>query len=317
MSDLFSLFSPRIIPYCGIDSKNPNKNYFYKTSVYGAHSEIARPEYDYVFNSDGIRSIEFSTKPEIVAIGCSITMGQGVPQELRWSDLLSKEIGMPIGNISYSGAAINKNVISFIAMTKQYNYTPKILIANFANFERFFFIDGSASYMRDWYANHKSKKIQASMPWDYEEILPYEWVYYNNLTHINILEAFCRFSGIKLIWSTWSTALSEDQEIFLQNNFNNYIQDPTRKDFPKDFEYLVNPEKVSELTRYYKMHNWDNILCHLKYKDMYDEIFDYGYDYHKISGGWGPGAHWPHPGVHRHLHWADFYKNELISRNWI
>jgi hypothetical protein len=50
---------------------------------------------------------------------------------------------------------------------------------------------------------------------------------------------------------------------------------------------------------------------------MYDEIFDYGYDYHKIAGGWGPGAHWPHPGVHRHLHWADFYKNELISRNWI
>ncbi len=317
MQNLFNMFCPRIIPYCGIDSNNPNKDYSYITRVYAAHSEIERAEYNYVFNSDGIRSIDFSSKPEIVAIGCSITMGQGMPEEFRWSDLLSKKINMPIGNISYSGAAINKNVSSFIAMTKQYDYVPKVLIANFANFERFFFIDGSGSYMRDWYANHKQKKTKVFAPWDYEEILPYEWVYYNNLDHIKMLEAFCKFSGIKLIWSTWSTALSEDQELFLQNNFENYVQDPTRIDFPKDFEYSVNPKSVSDLERYYKMYKWDDTPCHIDYKDRYPEIFDHGYDYHKIAGSWGPGAHWPHPGLHRHLHWAEFYEKELKSRGWM
>jgi hypothetical protein len=40
-----------------------------------------------------------------------------------------------------------------------------------------------------------------------------------------MLETFCNSQGIKLIWSTWSNALTDSDETFLHNNFKNYFQD--------------------------------------------------------------------------------------------
>lgn len=314
---LFDIFSPRVIPTSGIDRSNPNRDYSNISPILGAHSERPRPEYNYVYNSDGLRSIEFSTKPEIVALGCSITLGQGLPQDLRWADLLSKRIDTPIGNISYSGAAINKDISSLFGMMHQYGYKPKTVIANFANFERFYFIDGHGNGFKDWYANHKSKKTRASVPWDYEEILPYELVYYNNLDHIKMLEAFCDLAGVNLIWSTWSNTLTPEHESFLSDNFKHYVKDPTRSLFPDHFETGVNVDNPNKLKPHFEMHDWENVRCHSDYFERYPEIFDHGYDYHKISGKWGPGAHWPHPGVHRQLHWSDFYFEEISKRGWI
>jgi hypothetical protein len=202
-------------------------------------------------------------------------------------------------------------------MVHQYEYVPDIVIANFANLERFYFIDGSGEWMRDWYINYSPKKTKVTAPWNYEEILPYEWVYYQNLDHIKMLEAFCDSAGIKLIWSCWSNNLSDEQENFLCSNFKYYVPDPVRKQFPPDFEFLVNPNTKEELLPLYQMYDWKDCLCHKDYYDQYTEIFDHGYDYHKIASNMGPGAHWPHPGVHKHLHWAEFYYKILKEKNYI
>lgn len=304
---LFDIFKTGIVPHNRPQSQNPS-------SVLTTHSEIERPEYSYDWNSDGIRSIEFSTKPRIVALGCSITLGQGLPVELRWSDLLSKMIGEPIGNISYSGGSINQIVSSFMGMIRQYNYIPEYVICNFAPFERFHFISGDGSKMKDYCLGNKSRKTKDFAPWDYGATIPYEWVYYNNLNHLQMLEAFCTASGIKLIWSTWTNALSEEQEQYLLDNFNNYYQDPVRKEFPPHFEFYIDPKEVSGLLPFYKMKNWDNVKCHQEYQEQYPDVFDYGYDYHKI--GEVPDrkiTRTPHPGLHKQLHWAEFYHQKLID----
>lgn len=307
------MFSPRVISALGLDKNNPKQNYTSTNPILAVHSEVPREEYNYKWNSDGLRSVELSTKPEIIVLGCSITLGQGMPQELRWSDLLSNQLETSIGNISYSGAAINKNVSSFLGMVHQYQYIPRTVIAHFANFERFYFVDPHATSMQDWYINHKQKKTKASAPWDYEEILPYEWVYYQNLDHIKMLEAFCESNGINLMWTTWSNNLSEEQESFIVDNFRYYVKDTVKEQFPKDFEFYVGPDSVDKLKPHYEMHDWENIKCHNEYKEKYPEIFDHAYDYHKIKGHWGPGAHWPHPGLHKHLHIADFWYTHLIN----
>lgn len=314
---LFNLYNPRVIPNFNYDKENRDKDYSEIRDIIGPHSEVSRNEYNYIFNSDGLRSVEFNTKPEIVALGCSLTLGQGLPQYLRWSDLLSNKIGKEIGNISYSGAAINKNVSSFFGLINQYKYLPKILICNFANFERFYFVDSEAQYLRDWYINYSPKVTKAKAPWNYEEILPYEWVYYQNLDHIKMLETFCDAAGIKLIWSCWSNALTDDQEEFLVKNFKHYVKDPVRKEFPADFEFNVDAKGVSDLRPHYKMIDWDKYKCHLKEYGENEEIFDYAYDKNKIAGSWGSGSHWPHPGVHKQIHWAEFYYKELKSRDWV
>lgn len=314
---LFDTYYNKVIPNFGRDLDNPNKDYSSTVGIIAPHSEVERKEYNYVFNSDGLRSIDFDPMPEIIALGCSLTLGQGLPVNLRWSDILSEKIGIPIGNISYSGASINKDVSSFFGLINQYGKYPKTLICNFANFERFYFIDEGGQYLRDWYINYSPKVTKAKAPWNYQEILPYEWVYYQNLDHIKMLEVFCDSVGINLIWSCWSNALTEDMENFLTCNFKHYVPDPVRKSFPENFEFNVYANTIEDLGPSYKMKNWEVIKCHKDYMDRYPEIFDYAYDKNKFSGPWGPGAHWPHPGVHKQVHWAEFYLNELKSRGWV
>ena len=77
-------------------------------------------------------------------------------------EILSKKINKPIGNISYSGAAINKLVSSFFGLINKYDYVPKTVICNFANFERFYFVTPSGESMQDWYINYSPKVTKAS-----------------------------------------------------------------------------------------------------------------------------------------------------------
>lgn len=311
----FSMFGTRPIPHNGGHNvDNPFHDYAYPAEILGAHSEIPRPEYNYEWNSDGLRSVEFSTKPKVIALGCSNTLGQGLPVEFRWTNLLEKMIDQPIGNISYSGASMSKDISSLFGVIHTYDYVPEYIICNFANLQRLYFIDPKNEYMRDYFLNNEPRLFKAEAPYNYGGVIPYEWVYYHNLDHIKILEAFCSVNNIKLIWSTWSTNLSKEQEEFFVNRFKYYAKDPTRVDFPSDFEYSVNADSVELLDKHYKMKNWDAIRCHSNEKEMHPEIFEYGYDYHKLAGPWGPGAHWPHPGYHRQLHWAEFYYNELFNK---
>ena len=312
---LFDMFSPRVIPHHGVDRDNPNKDYSHTTPILATHSEIPRSEYDYKWNSDGLRTIEFSSRAPIVALGCSITLGQGLPYDLVWPQLLTGLYGSPVASIAYSGASANKVVSSFFGMIHQYKYKPKIVIAHFANFERLFFVGPDGKGMQEWFINHSPKVTKAKAPWNYEEILPFEWVYYQNLDHIKMLEAFCEINDIKLYWSCWSNGLTDEQEQFLKDNFRYYIPDPTKNEFPTNFEFGPVAKNIEDLTANYEMINWDG--CHQEWKDKYPEIFDYAYDYHKFPYDYGrvkgPGANWPHPGLHKQLHIAEFWNNQLCQ----
>lgn len=113
------LYIPGPIPHTGYNKNTKNRKYKVNDPIIAAHAEIPRPEYSYQWNEDGLRSIDFAQKPNIIALGCSLTLGQGLPENLRWSNLLQEELGYGkhlIGNISYSGAAINKLVSSFLSL---------------------------------------------------------------------------------------------------------------------------------------------------------------------------------------------------------
>jgi hypothetical protein len=314
----FPMFGMRPIPHNGgHDVFSPNRDFTHSSEILAVHSEIPRPEYSYEWNSDCLRSVEFSTKPKVVALGCSNTLGQGLPVDFRWTDILAKKIGQDVGNISYSGASIAKDISSFFGMIHTYNYLPEYVICNFANLQRLYFVDPENKFMRDYFLNNEQRVSKAELPFEYGKIIPYEWVYYHNLDHIKMLEAFCMTNNVKLIWSTWSNNMTAEQEDFLVNSFKCYVKDPTRNLFPQSFEYSVNANSIEELDGFYKMHNWDSIRCHEEEKNNHSDIFEYAYDYHKIAGAWGPGGHWPHPGYHRQIHWAEFYYNHLKENNYV
>ena len=125
-----------------------------------------------------------------------------------------------------------------------------------------------------------------------------------------MLETFCVSAGIKLIWSTWTTNLTMEMEQFLLDNFENYLPDITRNQWRPDFEYAVDAKNESELLKIFRIKKEFN--CHQEYSHF--ETFDYGYDYHRLPGNpSGEMACWPHPGLHRHLHWAEMYEKKLTN----
>lgn len=315
---LFNLFTDKVIPHDNV-FKGKDGKYYTDNGVVSQHSEKKRPEYDYVWNSDGIRSIDFSEKPNVITLGCSITFGLGMPNDLIWPSLLESKMkkygNYKVGNISYNGAAPMKSIISFFNFIRQYEYLPEYVICNFPNLERAYFVNSEATQLADlfWYSHTVETKGYA--PFEWNKILPVEWIYFQNLDYIKMLELFCKFNGIKLIWSTWSTNFSEEMENFLQEKFLYYVPDKTRIDFPDGFEYPIAANTLTELIPYFRMKDWDSVKCH--YQDYLNHriIFDHAYDYERVPVSYIPKSDGlpfhPHPGFHRHLHWADFYFEEI------
>lgn len=79
-------------------------------------------EFSYKFNSDGFRSEEFdfNQTPSLVALGCSHTIGIGVPYEQTWPFLLSSMLDLKCYNLGIGGSS---NDTGF---RLGYHYVPKL-----------------------------------------------------------------------------------------------------------------------------------------------------------------------------------------------
>lgn len=64
-------------------------------------------KFNYKFNSLGFRCDEFTNNPCIMFLGCSNTVGTGLPQENIWPELLSKKMNMQCANLGISGGSLD------------------------------------------------------------------------------------------------------------------------------------------------------------------------------------------------------------------
>lgn len=317
---LFKYFTPHHPPHGGqyLTESNPLINYDFSRyeKIVSPHSEVPSDNYDYVFNNDGLRTVDLSTKPNVITMGCSVTFGVGLPKNMIWTNILQDKLkshgDYRVGNIAYNGASPMKNISAFFGFINKYNYLPEYVICNFANFERaYFFRDDK--YIADIFWSTERFKFKDEYPYDYEKILPIEWIYYSNLDHIKMLEVFCKVNNIKLIWSTWSYNIKNEYEDFIKKHFEFYLPDSTRLYFPDGMEspgYSNSDSNKKEVLDGFKMKNWDEILCHNEYKTWdTDYPFHYAYDYHYNLPD--VSMRLPHSGYHRHLHWAEMYYNKI------
>lgn len=62
-------------------------------------------KFTYDFNSLGFRCEEFSTDPTIMFLGCSFTIGIGLPTEMTWTHLVSRHLGLRCANLGQGGGS--------------------------------------------------------------------------------------------------------------------------------------------------------------------------------------------------------------------
>ena len=57
----------------------------------------------YKINSEGFRCEEFDDQPCLLALGCSYTLGSGLPVECTWPSLVGRALNLPVANLAWMG----------------------------------------------------------------------------------------------------------------------------------------------------------------------------------------------------------------------
>lgn len=265
-------------------------------------------EYDitqeYRINKSGYRGPELSEGIDMVVAGCSFTYGMGVPENGTWGSILANSLGMSYNNISQNGASIPWIVRQLFAYFKEYG-NPKVLVCLFPNLTRTFFSSDSEilisddGYVED--STHdldKRKSIYntelshipanqdrpkySKKPHSLEDVIGLDFIVQIAMQNIRMLEQYCKSSGIKFVWGSWSEAVCdmiEGQGLSSEYDFSHYA--PTG----------------------YRLWN-DALGCHQELLEKYGSSFKIGTD--DLHGH-------PHFGVHRHVHFAEAFRDRLIN----
>jgi hypothetical protein len=292
--------------------KGPNDDY---------HREHWRQQKDvlneYSWNSFGYRDKEFVGPVEIIAAGCSMTMGQGVPVEARWSNQLAKKLNMTVATTAVAGwstqTAINAVMHYILTFGK-----PKIVALLLPDFFRYDLLLNTAVFQPKWITDNKETNITrrtvevsgsardlskfSKRPHDSSEVIPSEFSYFSNGQALRFFIEYCKEAKISLIWGTWDMSTHEaiDHASKVKVMKEMSIQAP-KIDFSGyiDIKYFhnygghVDPSaKLKELN------------CHSNLKQKYEKYFDLGTDTDY------------HMGVHLHAHVADKFYEKLKLNNY-
>lgn len=243
----------------------------YVSYVMNKWSEYASPELlNYSFNSHNFRSKEFHENTNIVALGCSHTLGVGVPEDLIWPSFVKDLTGIDdVVNLGKTGASIAEQVRYLTIYIRTYG-VPKIVLCNFPEILRYQhvtesgeMVEGSAySGMTD---NSYTKEQAATQ----------------SILALATLEAICSASGIILRWQMWSAHESEEymEHKFLKN-FNYYVQNKfSERHISMNYPY-VDVETNEVLGK-----NWMGLIpeeCCDDLKKRSNGCFNYGHDRYSV-----------------------------------
>jgi hypothetical protein len=258
---------------------------------------------EYRTNNFGFRDQNWRKASEIIAVGCSNTYGIGIPSEWTWPKILEKMTENTVNNLSKPGASINDLVLQLFAYFKKFGH-PKIILCLFPDpFRIKIPVNKNLAVTKmqnenspygmlhsraDSINGYKNLPQYSKKPHYYENLIPMEVPLAFSMQSIHILEQYCNTNNIKLIWSSWYMDM---QNVLTQ------IKDLPFNNFYSNNEFMVD-NKI-------KM----NTECHKNYADLPWEYFDGGLDIED-------DASQAHPGIHRHIHIAEAFYEEIKNYNF-
>lgn len=307
-TDKYSRFEKEQMAYSYLKNASVKAKEFiprYTDGIYYAN-EICDRNNDYKknVNSLGYRSPEFSNNTTSLFAGCSHTWGVGLPYDSMWSTIVAKSIGGTYSNVGFPGMSVTRIVQNIMSYCREFG-NPKNIFVLFPNIDRFV-LPRTKGFLEN--KNHRyellcdlqidiDKPKYFKTPLLLEEIITEDITIWNSLQSIQILEQYCKSSGINLTWSSWQTHFNK-----LVNKFKNenYYYDHINMDFdfwvqedPYDDEIFMDKE------------------CHLSL--INDEN-----KYYWNLGGDREAKHegaTPHFGAHKNIHIADAFINRHREKN--
>ena len=241
-------------------------------------------------NNFGYRSDFWDGSHEILAIGCSNTYGSGIPEEGRWTDILQELTNKKVANLSARGQSINFLVSQAFAYFKLFG-NPEYVVCFFPDLLRVYLptdeklLDSKQNkdvLMKVIYVDEKEgpddKPKYLKKPYHYEDILPIGFPLFFSMQSLYALEQYCNSNKIKFIFSSWDAS------------FQNSVSDLSLNGFIKDDSLLIKDA-------------YFDAECHSDYKERFEHYFVHGRDEEP--------AFRMHPGVHKNIHVAECFYEEL------
>lgn len=248
-------FEPRVSPFtCN-------------TSSLG--SEYAMPGLmEYSFNKHNFRSMEFRENTELVVLGCSHTIGIGVPQNLTWPSFVKDLLGIEhVVNLGVPGCSIARQVRILSTYIRAYG-APKMVLCTFPEPTRYEhikengeMIDGST--YRGMQDNSYTVE-QAST---------------QSIIALSALEAICEAGNILLRWQIWA-----DTDEFYTNKLSEHFSYFVPNKYTVSYLQLNKPkidEKTGEVEGVYAHNEWPDNCCS-ELKSRSNGCFNYGYDRYSV-----------------------------------
>lgn len=126
-----------------LNLKSPNRSKL-------EENDLINNQVTYTFNSHGFRADEFTSTDQILFLGDSYTFGMGVPYEMTWARLVSKELNLHNHNLAIGGSSHNTAFRLF------FNYVdllkPKIVVFITTETTRFeIIVDGKPVSLGPWW----------------------------------------------------------------------------------------------------------------------------------------------------------------------
>lgn len=264
----------------------------------------------YEINSLGFRG-RVDLSADVLAIGCSITFGIGVPEEGRWTNLLSNKMNKSVMNLGNPGGSV-ETICRHIIQYCMNNKMPKEIFCLMPDLFRNMVVVDKEFYKSGWergigkedhlelmFCNPVVKMEKGIVFMEIKDktyiedsVSPHQLIL-DSVNYLYILESFCLTNNIKLYWTTWhrpSSAIINKLakiEDFKLKNFTPF--------YPED--------AVDQGNTFIK--NTCNLGHDSEFKDhlCWHSASDYSIINHKKQ------PHMAHPGIHYQYHVADFFYN--------
>ncbi len=150
----------------------------------------------YNFNPQGLRmkkDINYVRKDFIYFSGTSFTMGIGVDEDSRFSELVSHELGLDMINYAGPTYSVKLQVLSFFNFIKEFN-KPEILVIEYPPSVGYTFFENKKAIT--YYSKHTPDTHYSDV---YTQLLATEFLKNEAIVYRNMLQVLCRECNIKLV----------------------------------------------------------------------------------------------------------------------
>jgi hypothetical protein len=260
------------------------------------HNHDLHKALSYRINTEGLCGEDLVNNPDILAIGCSLTVPMGIPHKLSWPHILAKELNMSVNVVAYPGSPVDRIVLNCFRTIEKYGKPKKI----------FFLIPNlTRLYIGEWSKDKENyTKKQFNWSWEYNNFftqtkanqykpltykdfsntkrnIPIELIIQNVFANLDILELFCSVNDIDLKFFSWN--LLADKALDLRE-YKSFAKPNDKRDWNYEDKHVYLVED-----------------CHEPADEESEYFWSVGLD--------NPT---PHPGVHQHIHIAERFLGRSI-----